>query len=115
MLELPWNAAGESALYLYWSSGHWQPMVNGFGSFDPPGQAGIGLLGNRWPTEYSAGEFRRLGVRYVVVHEEMLRPAHRARLLAATVLPAGVRLVFAAGPHRIYQLDPLPGDSPASG
>jgi hypothetical protein len=108
VLELPWNAAGESALYLYWSTGHWQPMLNGFGSFDPPGQAGIGLLGNRWPTAYSAGEFRRLGVRYVVVHEEMLRPAHRTRLLATTELPAGVRLAFAAGPHRIYEIDPLP-------
>ena len=36
-------------------------MVNGFGSFDPPGSIGAGLLGRRWPTPYSAARFRKSG------------------------------------------------------
>ena len=72
VLELPWDSPGDSALYLYWSTRHWQRMVNGFGSFDPPGSIGMGLLGRRWPSAFSAARFRKTGVRYVVVHMERI-------------------------------------------
>lgn len=104
VLELPWNEPADSALYLYWSTTHWQPMVNGFGSFDPPDNFGLGLLGNRWPTEYSARVFRERGVRYVLAHVDRLRPAHQERLLAASVLPAGVSLRATFGDERIYEI-----------
>ena len=104
VLELPWSVPADCALYLYWSTAHWQPMVNGFASFDPPDNFGLGLLGNRWPSEYSARVFRGRGIRYVVVHLDRLKPAHRQRLEAAA-LPTGVRLAATLGEDRVYLLE----------
>lgn len=102
VLELPWYEPADCALYLYWSTVHWRPMINGFGSFDPPGNFGLGLLGNRWPSEYSARIFRERGIRYVVVHVGRLKPGHRQRLLGSGALPAGVQLLVSFGEDRIY-------------
>lgn len=107
VLELPWNEPADCALYLYWSTVHWQPMVNGFGSFDPPGNFGLGLLGNRWPSEYSTRVFRGKGIRYVVLHTDRLKPGHRQRLIAAAGrLPSGVSLLASLRGDRIYAIDP---------
>jgi hypothetical protein len=107
VLELPWDTPGESALYLYWSTRHWQRMVNGFGSFDPPGSIGAGLMGRRWPSDFVAKRFRRSGIRYVVVHMEWIDPGPKARILAAE-LPEGVRLEADFGTERVYAIDPVP-------
>jgi hypothetical protein len=107
VLELPWDSPGDCALYVYWSTRHWQRMVNGFGSFDPPGMIGFGLLGNRWPSAYSAARFRKAGIRYVVVHMDRVRAPHKARILAAQ-LPEGVRLEADFVADRVYVIDPLP-------
>lgn len=106
VLELPWSGPEEASHYLYWSTAHWQPLVNGFASFEPPGNLGLGLLGNRWPSEYSARVFRDKGIRYVVVHTDQLKPAHRQRLLAANTLPAAVVLLASLGNDRIYGILP---------
>jgi hypothetical protein len=107
VLELPWYEPADAALYLFWSTVHWQPMINGFGSFDPPGNFGLGLLGNRWPSAYSAGVFRQNEIRYVVVHVDRLKEGHRQRLLATGALPAGVTLAASLGPDRVYEIEPL--------
>lgn len=108
VLELPWNQHEEAALYLYWSTRHWQPMVNGYASFEAPGNLGLGMLGNRWPSEYSARVFRAAGIRYVLVHADRLSPSHRDRLLKATRLPDRVSLAIVSGPDRIYEIEPAP-------
>jgi hypothetical protein len=105
VLELPWYQPSDCALYLYWSTLHWQQMVNGFGSFDPPGNFGLGLLGNRWPSDYSARVFREHGIRYVVVHVDRLKEGHRQRLLAGGELPTGVALVATLGSDRVYRIE----------
>ena len=106
VLELPWTRPADSALYLYWSTGHWQVMVNGFGSFDPPGNAHLGVVGHGWPSVYAAKVFRDYGVRYVVVHRDRLTPKRRERLETAA-LPNGVRLGASLGDAWIYEILPL--------
>jgi len=101
VLELPWMDEPTAALYLYWSTGHWQPMINGFASFQPPGSLGLGLLGNRWPSEYTARVFRASGVRYVVVHTDRMEPQRLERLRLAR-MPFGVSLLATLGPDRVY-------------
>jgi hypothetical protein len=107
VLELPWDTPGDSARYLYWSTRHWQRMVNGFGSFDPPGSIGTGLLGRRWPSGYSAARFRKIGIRYVVVHMDRIGAGQKARILAAE-LPEGVQLEADFVTERVYTIDPVP-------
>jgi hypothetical protein len=106
VLELPWTNLAQGAPYVYWSTGHWKPLVNGYGSFDPPGNLALGHLGRRWPSGYAARVFRSAGVRYVVVHEARLDGEARARLETLTELPPGVSLEFQAGADRVYAIDP---------
>jgi len=104
VLELPWSR--EASDYLYWSTVHWQPMVNGFGAFVPPGNAELGRLGKRFPEESVVSVLRGVGVRYVVVHAEWLTHSSRI-LLFRTPLPQGVRHVADSerGDARIYVID----------
>jgi hypothetical protein len=111
VLELPWDheTADYGATYIYWSTYHWQPMVNGWGAFEPRGPFGYGVLGKLFPSDFTAREFRRGGIRYVVVHTDLIPPDRPGRLMRATGtirLPPGVRLAASMGPHRIYELDP---------
>ena len=109
VLELPWSDPVESARYVYWSTGHWQPLVNGYGSFDPPGNFAVGLLGQRWPSGYTARQFRAAGIRYVVVHTNLLGEEGRERwerLQDPDALPEGTALLASLGADRIYGIDP---------
>jgi hypothetical protein len=90
VLELPWSE-GENALYVYWFTAHWQPMANGWGAFEPRDDFGLVGLGGRWPTEYTAGVFRKAGIRYVVVHTDRVSPGQRRRM-AEDPLPYAVRV-----------------------
>lgn len=105
VLELPWTDADMDAIYLYWSIPHWKPMLNGWGSFQPPGNLGIGFIGRRWPSPYTSRVFRRVGVRYVVVHTRELTEDQRGRLRPAE-LPAGVRLAADYGSDLVWEIDP---------
>jgi hypothetical protein len=105
VLELPWDheTEGRGALYLYWSTAHWQRLVNGWGAFSPPGPFGLGVVGHRWPSAYTARVFRDAGVRYVVVHLDAVSEGQRRRLMQEPA-PAGTRLAFDSGWERIYDL-----------
>ena len=56
VLELPWDTETQGrGAYIYWSTRHWRPMVNGWGGFEPAGNLGLGTVGMRWPAP-AAGE-----------------------------------------------------------
>jgi hypothetical protein len=94
VLELPWDAGhlDAGAEYMYWSTGHWQPMVNGAGAFLAPANVAVGGLGRRFPDADVVAALRGLGVRYVVVHLNRL-PWRRARHLRSALPPAGLVLL----------------------
>jgi hypothetical protein len=105
VLELPWSDAGDGATYAYWSTGHWQPMVNGWGAVEPPGNLGFGLIGGRFPAPYATALLQEHGIVYLVVHVDRLDPGQRGRVLGATALPPGVTLEVDFGADRIYRID----------
>jgi hypothetical protein len=106
VLELPWLEHGDSATHVYWSTRHWQPMINGFGSFNPPGNFGLALIGQRFPSPYTSRVLRAHGVRYVVIHMDRLPPAWRERVEQSSELPEGVRQAAAIGSDLIFEIDP---------
>jgi hypothetical protein len=103
VLELPWDNPNQAGRYLYWSTRHWQPLVNGYASFEPRGALEMGLLGRRWPSGYTARRFRAVGIRYVVVHVSDLPPHLQERLLREP-LPEGVSLAAVLGDDRVYEI-----------
>jgi hypothetical protein len=55
---------------MYWSTYHWQPLVNGYSDVIPPDFADIALPINGFPDEPSFAIMRERGVRYVVWHTD---------------------------------------------
>jgi hypothetical protein len=108
LLVLPWDADTPfSGSYLFDATVHWQPMVNGHGAFAAAGTFELGVLGKRFPHANVVAALRAVGIRYVVVHEDLLTDDRR-QLLDAAPLPEGVDRVGEAGfgPSRIYAIDP---------
>ena len=53
--------------YLYYSTAHWRPIVNGFGRSEPPGHASIISYVNAFPGPNNARKMREIGVEYVIL------------------------------------------------
>jgi hypothetical protein len=54
--------------YLYYSTAHWRPIVNGFGRSEPPDHAHVMSYVNAFPGPNNARKMRELGVDYIVLH-----------------------------------------------
>lgn len=54
--------------YLFYSTRHWHPIVNGFGRHEPPAHRDNITTLARFPAPEALRRLRELGVRYVVVH-----------------------------------------------
>jgi hypothetical protein len=108
VLELPWDEdhLGDGGRYLYWSTAHWQPMVNGWGGFFPVAATALGVTGRHFPLGPTVREMRAAGVRYVVVHLPAVRPQQQAMLTSDEPLPPGLALAADFGSDRVYEIDP---------
>jgi hypothetical protein len=93
VLELPWDEdhLGDGGRYLYWSTAHWQPMVNGWGGFFPVAATALGVTGRHFPLGPTVREMRAAGVRYVVVHLPAVRPQQQAMLTFRRAVASGPR------------------------
>jgi len=54
--------------YLYYSTAHWRPIVNGYGRAEPPDFLHVISHMNAFPGPNNAKTMRQLGVEYVVLH-----------------------------------------------
>ena len=109
VLELPWESEESGGPYMYWSIWHWQPMVNGHGTFPAPGNLGLGRVGRRFPAAFASRVLRCAGVRYVVVHGAQIEDGQR-RLLDGP-LAHGVQEAGRFEQDVVYELlPPSPGE-----
>jgi hypothetical protein len=84
-------------LYMYWSTEHWHPLVNGYSGFSPPDYAETVARLEHFPDDRSIERLRHLNVRYIIVHETFYKPKDHAALL----LRLGERSdILAAGRYR---------------
>ncbi len=66
VIELP---DALSPLYMYWSTVHWSPLVNGYSGFAPADYDQTMTLMGTFPDDEAIARLHRLGVRYILVHE----------------------------------------------
>jgi hypothetical protein len=66
VLELPEEL---SPYYMYWSTTHWDPLVNGFSGNMPPDYIETVTILRMFPDDDAIAKLRRLDVRYILVHE----------------------------------------------
>jgi hypothetical protein len=92
IFEFP-TGAMEDPEYLYYSTFHWQTLVNGYSGFFPPSYVKVvnGVKG--FPDQASMNVIRAHGARYVVVHGEWLYGARYEEIVAALDRRPDVKLV----------------------
>ena len=94
----------DNPMYLYYSTFHWQHLVNGYSGFFPPSYWRLAEAVTNFPDERSMTEIRRHGTNYLVVHGERLRGNRYETLMATLDHRADLKLVsrrpwFALGKH----------------
>ena len=96
----PW--CGEESTYMYNSTYHWQPLLNGGGGFFPPGWSEQITAINSFPSPHALTTLARIGARYLVIHADA--PSYRVLLPHAPSAP----ITTDSRPLRV------PGGSPAA-
>jgi hypothetical protein len=56
-------------VYVYFSTFHWHPIINGSGGFNPAWYEPLGALARDFPSDPTLDAFRQLGTEYFVLHE----------------------------------------------
>jgi hypothetical protein len=90
-----------NADYLYFSTSHWRPIVNGFGRTQPADHARLLERVRGFPA--TADGLQAMGVQYVVVHADRL-PNHGSELIAAAKANPRCRLVREIGSDYLFEL-----------
>ena len=80
VLELPATAAGPT--YMYYSTFHWQNLLNGYSGFFPPSFRSLEEKLAHFPDGASLEAIRRHRARYVLIHGEIYDDAQYAALVA---------------------------------
>ena len=81
LFEFPMSALDDPT-YLYYSTFHWQNLVNGYSGFFPPVHGRLVHALERFPDEASMAAIRARGTRYLVVHGERLKGDRYDTLIA---------------------------------
>jgi hypothetical protein len=70
-LPLPWDGDPfwHDPVYMYFSTFHWHPIVNGSSGFMPAWYDQLGALSRDFPSDGTLDAYRRLGTDYFVLHE----------------------------------------------
>lgn len=86
VVELP---LGQGPTYMYYSTFHWQDLLNGYSGFFPPSFFELAAAMNTFPDEQSLTYLRKRAARFVVVHGELMtREEYRRLVDAADRVPA---------------------------
>lgn len=109
VLELPWppepvpGSLRWPSAYALASAAHWHPMLDGFTGYKPRPTLFLRRLARRLPDPRALDALRRLsGLRWVVVHLDLLGPLEQRRWEEAP--KDGLREVRRAGATRIYEV-----------
>jgi hypothetical protein len=119
LIEVPLRPDASEAAYMYYSTLHWKPIVNGFSGFIPPSYERIAEGVARFlPDAEAVSLLASEGVTHIVVHPDLLGgPWRRVKDPAGFVrrweeeMGTRVELVYAAepaDPDRVYRIVPRP-------
>lgn len=105
VLELPYHGEGRHGLYVYWSTKHWLPLVNGHGTFRAARAVPLAIAGRAWPSPQALRTLRDAGVRYVVVHDALTVGDERDRYQRAVARPPkGASLRFRSEGDAVFEI-----------
>jgi len=82
IVEVPMILGGDQ-VYMYYSTFHWQTLLNGYSGFFPPSYLSVVAAMRQFPDARSLAALRERGARYAVIHGEWLAPEEYRRLIGA--------------------------------
>jgi hypothetical protein len=91
LVELP--IAAHDPTFMYYSTFHWQYLLNGYSGFFPPSYDRLVHRLDEFPFGASMEAVRGRGARYLLIHGELLNPDRYAQLVAAADGVEGLGLV----------------------
>jgi hypothetical protein len=110
IVELP--IAREDPTYMYYSTFHWQYLLNGYSGFFPPGFDRLVAQLRSFPDQVSLDALRSRAARYVVIHGELFSPEDYASVVSAANSSAGLTLVarrpWEGREISLYRIAPAP-------
>jgi hypothetical protein len=80
IVELPVSSTDDPT-YMYYSTFHWQNLVNGYGGFFPPWYRRFTESMDQFPDVQAMQAIKEHGARYVAIHSERMRGNAYARLV----------------------------------
>ena len=83
----------EDPEYLYYSTFHWQSLVNGYSGFFPPSYVKVVKAMQNFPDEVAMDAIKSHGARYLVIHGEWLYGARYQTLIPELDRRADLTLV----------------------
>ena len=93
IIEVPMILGGDQ-MYMYYSTFHWQRLLNGYSGFFPPSYVRLVAAMRGFPDASSLQALRVRGARYAVIHGELLPPETYQRLIdGITACRCGLTLV----------------------
>ena len=105
IVELPF---GDDYRYVYFTTVHWQPLVNGVSGFTPPTYAEVTDALADLPARRSAEYAAAIGVKAVVLHTAKLLPEELSRWTEAETARGGLSAPAVFGTDRLYFVPPAP-------
>jgi hypothetical protein len=111
----PGAARGFDSRYQFWSTTHWNRLVNGYSGYHPPSYIETQKLMTTFPDDRSIARLRHLDVRHIIVHEDLFRAGEAQQLMTRIasrpeLIPRG-RYPDWAGQAQLFELQPARTES----
>jgi hypothetical protein len=95
--------------YMFWSTFHWQTLVNGYSGYRPADSIETASLMRQFPDEDSVAKLQELNVRYVLIHRAFYAPRDYSDMIYAMatrpeLIPAGRYRDWVNGDTQIFEL-----------
>ena len=109
LLELPLSRGGSEisleteSRFLYYSTFHWRPIVNGYSGFSPRANMGLDQVIAHSEPETLLSALRAFGIEYVLTREAALNGAEKKKL--QTLEGKGLVSVAVTDKNRLYKVD----------
>jgi hypothetical protein len=106
VLELPFDQR-EALKYMYFSTYHWLPLVNGASGYAPPVYTQLSADMAALPSRQAIDLLRAIGVKGLILHTDRLDPHDASRWQHAQLAELGLEERVRFGADVVYTLDPL--------